>query len=65
MRVDKIDVVKDNSPALLFQGMSSIVKFINWWLICDFLNSKEKLQMVMLSVQMMVGEWILKVCANA
>lgn len=24
MKVDKIDIMKDNSPALLFQGMASI-----------------------------------------
>lgn len=67
--VDKIDIAKDNSPALLFQGVVSVCLAITiFWndMWCHEKKRKEKLEMVvMLSVQMMAVEWIPKVCANA
>lgn len=56
VKVDKIDIMKDGSPALLFQGIfclnASRVASTQRWNIWCF-------------VQMMAVEWILNVCENA
>lgn len=53
MSVDKIDLRKDNSPALLFRGMVSMCMAVVLLMGRGFFNSESNLEMECFFVQMM------------